>query len=95
MLRGINRSIIEINETENKYFEKILIFVKPEFGALPDDRLRKEATKLVGSISAEPMGLRRTASARRRMEIRKRKRALFISALLGITILTVVIFKIF
>lgn len=95
MLRGTNRSIIEINETENKYFERILIFVKPEFGSLPDDRLKKEATRLVGTMTGEPVGLRRTASVRRRMAMRKRKRALIISALLGITILAVILFKIF
>ena len=41
MLRGTNRSIIEINETGNKYFEKVLIFVKPEFYADPADHLKK------------------------------------------------------
>lgn len=88
MLRGTNRSIIEINETENKYFEKILIFVKPEFGTLPADRLTREAGRLVGGMSASPMGLNRSNSVRRRAALRKRRKLLTIG---GILILSLVI----
>lgn len=29
MLRGVNKTIIEILETENQYFEKVILFVRP------------------------------------------------------------------
>lgn len=54
MLRGINRSIIEINETNNKYFEKVLVFVKPEFVAEPKDKLKKEAVDLINDYAPLP-----------------------------------------
>lgn len=56
MLRGTNRSIIEINETGNKYFEKVLIFVKPEFYADPADHLKKEAVDLIAAYRPSPYG---------------------------------------
>ena len=30
-MRGINRYIIEMNDPENKYFDKVVLYVKPEF----------------------------------------------------------------
>ena len=73
MLRGINRSIIEINETENRYFEKIIVFVRPEFGGLSQSQLQKEAVRMVSNMSALPMGLKRRTSARRRAALKRRK----------------------
>ena len=94
MLRGTNRSIIEINETENKYFEKILIFVKPEVGSFPHERLTREANKMVGGISFSPMGLARNTTARHRAAARKR-RNLLIAGGLVLLVATFVIIKIF
>ncbi len=83
MLRGINRSIIEINETENKYFERVLIFVRPEFGALPAAHLEREASRMVGGMTGVPTGLKRTMTARQRAALRKkRKRAVLVGAVL-------------
>ncbi len=30
MLKGVNKSVIEINNTDNDYIEKAILFVKPE-----------------------------------------------------------------
>ena len=91
MLRGTNRSIIEINETENKYFEKVLLFVKPEFGTLPVERLKREANRMVGGISFSPMGLNRHISARKLAMRKKRKRiALVALGVLAIIILSII-----
>jgi hypothetical protein len=74
MLRGINRSIIEINETENQYFERVLIFVRPEFGSFPESYLQKEAAKLVGGMSTRPVGFKnkKRGSARKRAVLKRR-----------------------
>ena len=82
MLRGTNRSIIEISETENKYFERALLFVKPEFVSLSPERLNKEAKRMIGAITFSTMGLSRTVSARRRAAIKRRRKILFISGVL-------------
>ena len=89
MLRGVNRSIIEISETESRYFEKILIFVKPEFGSLPPQKLNSEAKRLLGGMTYSPVGLGKSASARYRAGIRKKRRialACTFLAVLGIII---------
>ena len=90
MLRGTNKSIIEINETENKYFERALLFVKPEFVNLSPERLNREAMRMIGTISFSPMGLSRPVSARKRAAKKRRRKILLIGgALLLIGILVI------
>ena len=81
MLRGTNKSIIEINETENRYFEKALLFVKPEFVNLSPERLNREAKKMLGSLTFSPMGLGRNQTARKRAAQKKRRKILLISGI--------------
>lgn len=82
MLRGTNKSIIEISETENKYFERALLFVKPEFVNLSPERLNREAMRMIGTISFSPMGLSRPISARKRAAAKRRRKILLISGVL-------------
>lgn len=89
MLRGTNKSIIEISETENKYFEKALLFVKPEFINLPPERLNREARKMIGSLIFSPMGLTTQTSARKMAAKRKRKKLLFLVGFLVIVGFTI------
>ena len=81
MLRGTNRSIIEINETENQYFEKALLFVKPEYINLSPERLNREALRMIGALTFSPVGLGRQGTARKRAA-EKRRRRIFICGLL-------------
>lgn len=46
MLRGVNRRIIEVNDTGSDYFEKVIFFVKGNTGITPDT-LEKEAQKVM------------------------------------------------
>lgn len=43
MLKGINRRIIEINKTNNDYFEKAILFVKSEKIGCPQQTLTSQA----------------------------------------------------
>lgn len=82
MLRGTNRSIIEINETENRYFERALLFVKPEYMNLSPERLNREAHRMIGSLTFSPMGLGRQTSARKRAAQKRRRKILLIGGVL-------------
>ncbi len=31
MIKGVNKQVLEITNTENPYFERIVFFVKPEY----------------------------------------------------------------
>ncbi|MBQ1393731.1 MAG: hypothetical protein IIY81_09455 [Lachnospiraceae bacterium] len=43
MIKGISRQIIEINETQNNYFERAWLVVKPEYLNVGASRLEREA----------------------------------------------------
>ena len=82
MLRGTNKSIIEISETENKYFERALLFVKPEFVNLSPERLNREAKRMIGTLTFSPMGLGRQTTARKRAARKRRRKILLIGGVL-------------
>lgn len=43
MLRGINRQVLEITETNNMYYEKALLVIRPEYTGAQRHILEKEA----------------------------------------------------
>lgn len=43
MIKGINRQVVEVRETGNDCFEKILFFVKPEYAGLSEGKIRERA----------------------------------------------------
>ena len=43
MLKGVNRQVVEIAQPENKYFERVLLFVRPEYSGLSEARLKRQA----------------------------------------------------
>ena len=43
MIKGVNRQVVEVKETECEYFERILFFVKPEYASLSEGKLRDRA----------------------------------------------------
>ena len=45
MLKGVNRQVVEINQPESKYFERIFYIVKPEFSDMSKSKLLGEANK--------------------------------------------------
>ncbi len=47
MLRGVNKKIIEINNVDGGYFDRILFFVNDERRSEPDSVLNKQAEKYV------------------------------------------------
>ena len=47
MLRGVNKRIIEINNIEGGYFEKVLFFVNDDKKAESDSVLNRQAEKYV------------------------------------------------
>ena len=54
MLKGVNKQILEITNTESPYFERIIFFVKPEFSSVSQGTLRERAGKIAGGAGAPP-----------------------------------------
>ena len=64
MLKGVNRQVVEIAQPESRYFEKIILFVKPEYAGLPQDRLSRAAGDALFAESPPPRAKRTHRRAR-------------------------------
>ena len=45
MVKGVSKTIIEVNNTGSKLFEKIVFYVTPEYGNLSAKQLKRAATE--------------------------------------------------
>lgn len=54
MIKGVNRQVVEITQTQCEYFERVLFFVKPEFAALSEGTLKERAGLIADSASLPP-----------------------------------------
>lgn len=50
MIKGINRRIVEITSTEHEYFEKAVLYVRPDKSNLPTEKITEEAREYIGRI---------------------------------------------
>ncbi|MBQ8027622.1 MAG: hypothetical protein IJ261_05845, partial [Clostridia bacterium] len=55
MLRGVNRQVIEISETDCEYFERVMFFVKPECANVSEGKLRERASVIAGKADKPTM----------------------------------------
>ena len=54
MIKGVNKQVLEVTNTENPYFEKIIFFVKAEYGNEDGAKLKKEAEALAKTAGKPP-----------------------------------------
>ena len=52
MIRGVSRQIIEVRETDNRYYESAYLVVKPEFASAERAVLEREALKMLRAMDA-------------------------------------------
>ncbi len=55
MIKGVNRQVIEISETDCEYFERVLFFVKPECVNVSEGKLRERANIIAGKNDRPPV----------------------------------------
>ena len=72
MVKGVNKTIIEVNNTGSRLFEKIVFYVTPEYGNLSAKQLKRAAAEF--SFNYDPSfkkntGLRKRCKTRRRIKI--------------------------
>ena len=80
MVKGVNKRVIEVNDTGSKFFEKIVFYVTPKYSELPPAQL-KSATEF---LSLGPEGKPNRTPLRKR-HLRK-KRVVFWSGLMLVLI---------
>lgn len=54
MVKGVNRQVLEIHETGCEYFEKALLFVRPEYSRENEGKLKTEAMSSVLNFTSVP-----------------------------------------
>lgn len=54
MIKGVNRQVVELNDTGNEYFEKAILFVKPEYSGLGEGKLHERAQTIMKSAGNPP-----------------------------------------
>lgn len=54
MIKGINRQVVEVKDTGNECFERILFFIKPEYAGLSEGKIRERAGLIAKGASLPP-----------------------------------------
>ena len=54
MIKGINRQVVEVNDTGCDYFEKIMFFIKPEYASISEGKIRERAGLIASKTTAAP-----------------------------------------
>lgn len=84
MLKGVNKQVLEITETQNGYFEKAIFFVKPEYSGMSEGRLRESAKREFSDAGMPP-----------KTKFGKRERLKSIASVVGALICGIIIGLIF
>ena len=59
MLRGVNRQIIEVQDIQSAYFERAILFVRPDCGEATERQLRENAAHWLQGAGPLPVKSRR------------------------------------
>lgn len=59
VIKGVNRQILEVANTENEYFERVIFFVKPEYSTMEEKKLNFEAAMYAKGNGKPPRVKRR------------------------------------
>ncbi len=70
MVKGVNKNIIEVHDTKSAYFDRAILFVKPEYALFDGERLFREARKYVNNAD---MNRKFGSSNRRKFDKHKGK----------------------
>jgi hypothetical protein len=54
LVKAVNKLVLEINNTENEYFEKAIFYIRPEMSC--SSKLRSQAQLYLNGISLEKAG---------------------------------------
>lgn len=78
MVKGVNKTIIEINDTGNKYFDRVLFFVNPDYAGTPQSKLQNRAFDYIETNADVP----RCTAVRTRVSHRRRNILIAASAVI-------------
>ena len=70
MVKGVNKTVIEVNDTGSKLFEKIVFYVTPQYGNMNSKELARAASEfsfIFDANSKKKNSLRKKLLKRRRI----------------------------
>ena len=85
MVKGVSKTVIVVNNTGSKLFEKIVFYVTPEYGTLSAKQLKKAAS----SFSFNYDDSAPKAALRHRVKRKKQIRALVLASAALLALITV------
>lgn len=53
MVKGVSKCVIEVNNTDSEYFERAILFVRPEKQDTHDDIVNYQAIRYLKSLGAD------------------------------------------
>lgn len=59
MLKGVNKRIVEVNDTGSIYFERAVFYLRPEITIVPDFVSHREAERMYSSVMSQNSNTRR------------------------------------
>ena len=71
MVKGVSKTIIEVNNTGSRLFEKIVFYVTPEYGTLSAKQLKRAAAEFSFNYDSS---LTQKTSLRKRCKTKKKNK---------------------
>ena len=87
MVKGVSKTIIEVNNTGSRLFEKIVFYVTPEYGSLSAKQLKRAATEFSFNFDS---AVTKNTALRKRCKRKQRIKLLVIGAA-ALTLLSVIL----
>ena len=54
MLKGVNKHVVEVVDMENEYFEKAILFLRPDRPSADEGTLRQRAGEYIRTVKYRP-----------------------------------------
>ncbi|MBR6510323.1 MAG: hypothetical protein IKT38_06935 [Clostridia bacterium] len=83
MVKGVSKTIIEVNQTGSRFFDKIVFYVSPEYGNLNAKHLKRAASEFCFNYNK--------AAAKKSLRKRILKRRIFLISLSSVLFLALAI----
>lgn len=71
MIKGVNHTIIEVTNPENRYFERALLFVRPCLQNAGSRQLQHQADCFVANVGSPPVSRVDATELRRNRKIKR------------------------
>ncbi len=85
LVKGVNKKVIEINDTGNEVFEKVVLYIKPKYSLLENKELKKEAGEVLKNYSIDEFVYEREVVGSRRLFL------ILFSSIIAVAVITALI----